>query len=48
MFEEVKQIELLQIVRSAGKIFEKGESIEYSGMAIVHLAADANIMKKNT
>ena len=29
-----------------GKIFEKGETVEYTGKAVVHLAADTNIMAR--
>ena len=29
-----------------GKIFEKGETVEYAGKALVHLAADKNIMAR--
>ena len=29
------------------KVFEKGETIEYAGKAVVHLAADKNIMARS-
>ena len=29
------------------KVFEQGETIEYAGKAVVHLAADTNIMAKS-
>ena len=28
------------------KVFEKGETIEYAGIVVAHLAAEANIMER--